>query len=262
MSNDFLDKILAYKRSLLKEKQAFYDSLKKKIKRGKLTSYNLFKKAVSRPGRLNLIAEIKKASPSKGVIRSDFDVLKLAQIYADHNAAAISILTEDKYFLGKISYVKQVSENFSIPILYKDFIIDEVQILEAFISGASAVLLIVAILDDAQLRNFLSVAARLDLDCLVEVHDDGELERALKTGAEIIGINNRDLRTFNVDCNTSRNLIPKIPKDRVIVVESGIKTNEDIELFTSLGADAVLVGEVFLSAPDVGQKIKEIMGAS
>ena len=260
MENNFLKEILDHKEKLIRQKRALYDSFKKKLQGHKLGRYQAFKKAISKSGDINLIAEIKKASPSQGVIRSDFDVLDLARIYLEHKAAALSILTEEKFFLGTIDDVKAVHARFHVPILLKDFILDEGQIYEAFVNGASAVLLIVAILEDRQLKDFIALASQLDLDCLVEVHDERELERALTVGAEVIGINNRDLRTFAVDLTTTERLIKKIFKDKIIVVESGIRTFAEVRRFKELGAHAVLIGETFLRAPDVGAKIKEVMG--
>ena len=259
MSADFLNKILEHKKSLLSAKKAFFDLLAQKLSGEEMTRYQLFKKAISDPGQINLIAEIKKASPSRGLICEHFDVLSLAKIYVEHQAAALSILTEDKYFLGKPDYIKIVSGKFNVPILTKDFIIDEGQIFEAFTMGASAILLIVAILDDITLKHLINVSSRLDMDCLVEVHDEAELERALKANAEIIGINNRDLRTFHVDLKVCERLIKMIPKDKVIVAESGIESFAQVELFQRLGAHAVLIGETFLKAANVGSKIEEIM---
>ena len=194
------------------------------------------------------------------MICPDFDPVFLAKIYTFHHASALSILTEDKFFQGSPGYIKKVSEKFNIPILTKDFIIDEGQIYEAFICGASAVLLIVAILTPSKLRNLMNAASNLDLDCLVEVHDERELKIALDGGAEIIGINNRNLRTFEVDLSTSERLIKKIPSDKIIVVESGIQSFKEVQHFKSLGAHAVLIGETFLKAPHIGDKVREVMG--
>ncbi len=259
MSNNFLEKILKYKKELLGQKRSFYESLRRKTQGQKFSRYHIFKEKISRPGQLNLIAEIKKASPSRGLIRKEFDVLALAKIYVNNHAVAISVVTEDKFFLGKLTYARQISENFDVPILIKDFIIDEVQIYEAFVNGASAILLIMAILDDVQFSHLYSVARSLDLDCLVEVHNEEELSRALRGGSDIIGINNRNLETFEVSLDVSRSLIPAVPKGKTIVVESGIKSHADIEEFYRLGANAVLIGEAFMEAPDVDEKIKEIM---
>lgn len=257
---DFLQEILEYKRAQIKKKKIVFDGLKRNIQKSKLTRYGLFRQAVSRAGKINLIAEIKKASPSRGLIRKDFDVMDLARSYVESGAAAISVLTEEKYFLGKMEYLRRVSDGFQVPVLAKDFFIDECQIHEAFNYRASAILLIVAILSDEQLKKFQNLAADLDMDCLVEIHDERELDRALQSGAEILGINNRDLHSFDVDIGTSERLIPKIPKDRVIVVESGIKTHHEVRKFQDMGASAVLIGETFLKEQDVKNKIKEVMG--
>jgi len=257
--DDFLDKIIAYKKGLLKRKKAFFDVLKTHVASTRMTRYGLFKENISRPGQVNLIAEIKKASPSRGLIRPDFHVEPLARVYADNGAAAISVLTENKFFLGRPEYVRRVSECVPLPVLTKDFIIDEAQVYEAFVQGASAVLLIVAILDDAMLEHLLKVASGLDLDCLVEIHQEAELDRALRAGAEIIGINHRDLRTLKIDPEISRRLVPGIPDGKVIVAESGIRTHADIQRLRELGVHAVLVGETFMSAADVGAKVREVM---
>jgi len=259
MPPDFLEKIVEQKKTRIGKKGRLYASLKKKFQSHHLRRYHFFKKAISRAGMINLIAEIKKASPSCGVIRQDFDVLKLARTYVQHNAAALSILTEEDFFQGNIDFVKAVHEKFHIPILMKDFFLDEGQIYEAFVCGASAILLVVAALQDWELKNFIEVASRLNLDCLVEVHSEEDLERALSVGAEIIGINNRDLRTFKVDLKVSERLIPKIFQDKVIVVESGIQSADEVQKFKRLGGHAVLIGETFLRATDVGQKIEEVM---
>mgnify|MGYP000991499067 FL=1 len=225
----------------------------------KHTRYRVFEKAISVPGELHLIAEIKKASPSQGVISAAFSVLGLAAAYKDAGAAAISVLTEDQYFLGKPPYVRDVSDHVGLPVLTKDFFISVEQIYETFAFGSSAILLIVAILTDKELRSFMAVADTLDMDCLVEVHDEEELKRAVDCGAKIIGVNNRNLKTFDVDLKTSEELIPRIPKGHVIVVESGIKNKADINRIKDLGAHAVLIGETFLRASDVRAKVREVM---
>ncbi len=256
---DFLAKIVDYKRGLLKTKKAFFAGLKKKLEGEEFTRYRLFKKMISRPGQINLIAEIKKASPSAGLLRRSFDLTGIARIYEQSGAAAFSVLTEDKFFLGKPIFVRKVTDDYNLPVLTKDFIIDEGQIYETFYYGSSAVLLIVAILTDAQLKHLMAVASRLDLDCLVEVHDEAELERALKLKADIIGINNRNLKTLKVSLATCEKLIPQIPKGKTIVAESGIKTHQEIQQLAELGAQAVLIGESFLRAPDIGKKVKDVM---
>ena len=258
MSDDFLKTVVRHKQSLLKEKKVFYENLKKNASCVTRNRYNLFKKSISKPGKINLIAEIKKASPSQGIIREDFDVAKIAKIYSDNKADAISVLTEEKYFLGKPAYLREVSEDFKLPTLMKDFIIDEYQVYEAFACQASAILLIVAILSDSQLVELMDCAHRLDMDVLVEIHDEKELERAVKAQAEIIGVNNRNLQTLIVDLKVSESLLGRIPKDKIIVAESGIKTHEDVKRLKNLGAHAVLIGETFMRSPDIGRKLKEV----
>jgi len=259
VSGDFLKTIARYKLENLGLKKAYYENLKKNMKPSSVRRYEVFKKAISKPGGIHLIAEIKKASPSAGLIREDFNAEKIAQIYIKNNAAAISVLTEDKYFLGKLAYLNKVSENCKVPVLMKDFIVHEYQIYEGLFYGASAVLLIVSMLSDSQLKEFISLAHSLGLDCLVEVHDPAEINRALSAGARIIGVNNRNLQTLKVDLKNSLNLIPRIPKDIIIVAESGLKTYEDVQRVQEAGAHAVLMGEVFMRSPDIGAKIKEVM---
>jgi len=259
MPADFLEQIAVYKRHLLDEKKAFYENLRKNVQKATLNRYHIFKNALSGPG-MHLIAEIKKASPSKGIIREEFDIEQLAKTYVSNKAAAISVLTEDKYFLGRPAHLKFVSDNFPLPTLMKDFIIDEYQIYEAFHSGASAILLIVAMLRPEQLKSMMATAHQLGMDCLVEVHDQWELDGALKADAEIIGVNNRDLKTLEVNIKTCFDLIPKVPKGKVIVAESGLKSHDEIKELQARGANAVLIGETFLTSTDVGAKVKEVMG--
>lgn len=257
---DFLPAILAYKRDLLAQKKDFYASLRKKAETTAPSKTNFFFKAsIACPGQINLIAEIKKASPSAGVIRKDFHVDQIARIYAEHRASAVSVLTEDRYFLGKPEDVKTVSQCVDLPVLAKDFIISDGQIAEARLNGARAVLLIVAILGNSELKGFLELARTLWLDCLVEIHDEKELDRAVKAGAEIIGVNNRNLKTLDVSLKTCERLIPRIPKEKVIVAESGLRTHDDIRRVRDLGAHAVLIGEAFMRAKDIGRAIKEVM---
>lgn len=260
MSSDFLNRILASKRTDNEKKRAYRENLKKHLDRSDYSYHGLFKERISQAGGINLIAEIKKASPSKGVIREDFDPEAIARIYEGSGVAAISVLTEEEYFQGKAAYLKMVSEKFSRPVLMKDFIIDELQIYEGRYCGASAVLLIVAALSDAELKQLLAVSRRLDLDALVEVHDESELARALRCGADIIGINNRDLHTFEVDVATSESLMPLMPKDKVTVSESGISSPEEVARLAQAGVHAVLIGETFLRERDIAAKIREIMG--
>lgn len=212
-------------------------------------------------GKIALIAEIKKASPSAGVILEKFDPLLLAKTYEEAGVSALSILTDEKFFQGKIEYLKQAKEFTTIPILRKDFIIDETQIYESRLQGADALLLIVKILTDEQLEKFLNLARFLKMECLVEVHDAQELERALKIGARIIGINNRDLNTFEVNFNTTLDLLDKYPelKKKIVVSESGIYSPEQVKLLKNRGVLGILVGESLLRSSDIAAKVKELM---
>lgn len=259
--NNFLNDILEHKRWLVQTKAARYKKCEEAVRLYRQQPLNRFKNAIARPGQLNCIMELKKASPSKGIIREDFDLLAIARIYVNSGAAALSVLTEEKFFLGKPEYISELAIHVKIPLLTKDFILDEGQIYEAASNNASAVLLIVRMLNDTSLKHLMSVAKNLGMDSLVEVHDQAELDRALKAGAEIIGVNNRNLDTFVVDMTTSDRLIPQIvTAGKIAVVESGIKTHQDIVHVKSLGAHAVLIGETFMAAPDIGKKIKEILG--
>jgi len=259
MSDDFLKKIAQYKRELLAHKKPYYENLVKNMKSTKRHRYEVFKKAIAKKGQINLIAEVKKASPSAGLIREDFNALGIAKIYIQNHAAALSVLTEDKYFLGKFSYLSQISEDCKLPLLMKDFIIHEYQIYEGLFHGASAILLIVAMLTDDELKSLMKTAHALGLDCLVEAHDAKEVKRAIGVGAEIIGVNNRNLQSLKVDLNNCLELIPLIPKDKIIVAESGLKTHEDILRVSQAGAHAVLIGEAFMRCADISAKIKEVM---
>jgi indole-3-glycerol phosphate synthase len=210
---------------------------------------------------LRLIAEIKKASPSKGVLCPDFDPVKLARTYAQSGAAAISVLTEAQYFQGSLEHLEAIRKEVKIPLLRKDFIFDEYQVYESAAFGADAILLIAAILSRKQLQEFLALGRRLGLDCLVEVHNESEIEAALQTDAEIIGINNRDLSTFMVDTDTTRRLRSLIPEGHIVVSESGIKNREDMKKMREWGVNAVLVGEALVTAKNIAVKIKGLLSA-
>ena len=259
MANDFLGTIVTKKHALIESRRAYYVNLRTHLVKSAYSRYGVFKKSISKPGEIALVAEIKKASPSKGVLRDDFNVEDIARAYEQAGASALSVLTEEEFFQGKPAYLKHVSESIHLPILMKDFFIDELQLFEARYCGASAVLLIVAILDDEQLGSLLRSAHDLDLDCVVEVHDEEELHRALKSGADILGVNNRDLRSFDTSLAVAEKLIPMIPEDKVIVAESGIKSYQDVKRLKELGADAVLIGETFMKERDIGAKVREVM---
>jgi indole-3-glycerol phosphate synthase len=207
---------------------------------------------------LRLIAEVKYRSPSKGILCPDFDPLGLARTYAENGAAAISVLTDEKYFGGSLEILKSIANlDLGLPLLRKDFIFDRYQLLEARIAGASAVLLIVAMLEAEQLQDLLAATHDLNLEALVETHTRQEVEQALKVGARVIGVNNRDLHTFNVSLETSLDLRPLIPSDIVMVTESGIHTTEDVARLAVTDVDAMLIGEGLVTAPDVAARVQE-----
>lgn len=207
---------------------------------------------------LSVISEVKKASPSKGLIQPDFDYMKIAEEYDRNGADAISCLTEEYYFMGSSEYFKEIRGMVNIPMLRKDFIIDPYQIYEARIMGADAILLIAAILDDDKLREYKDIAESLGMDILAEVHDERELERVLAADFNIVGINNRNLKTFEVTLNTTARLAKLIPSGKVIVSESGIKDNDDMKLVRSRGADAVLIGEALMRSGNIGGTLRAL----
>jgi indole-3-glycerol phosphate synthase len=220
-----------------------------------------FKTAIQRlPGtKIRLIAEIKKASPSKGVIRNDFDPVSIAKLYEEKEANAVSVLTEEDYFQGNLFYLSKVRGILTKPLLRKDFIFDEYQIYESRAHGADAILLIAALLEKNQAAEYLHLADELGLSVLFEVHDFGELEMALSAGAAIIGINNRNLKTMVIDINTTFKLHREIPPGKIIVSESGIKTRNDVQRLADGGIDAMLIGTSFMEAGDISGKIEELM---
>ncbi len=222
---------------------------------------------------VRLIAEVKKASPSRGVICPSFDPIELARTYARSGASAISVLTEERYFGGSLEHLSAISQEMErlgvggvefdqkeriIPVLRKDFIFDPYQVYESRTYGAAALLLIVAILSDSQLAELLALSHELGMKCLVEAHNEAEMERAVMSGAQIIGINNRDLKTFTIDLETTRRLRPLIPQDRIVVSESGIKDRVDVQKLQQWGVDAMLVGEALVAAGDVAEKVREL----
>lgn len=215
----------------------------------------------SDPGRLGLIAEVKRASPSAGTISADFDYLTIARTYDKAGASAISVLTDEKYFQGRLEYMTLIRQEVSVPVLRKDFIVHEAQILEAACAGADAILLIVAALDQETLARLLDTAHAFQLEVLVEVHDLPELERALDTDARIIGVNNRNLKTFTVDLATTEALAEEVPEDIVLVSESGIKTPADAARLAAAGADALLVGETLMRSGDLLADLPRLMCA-
>ena len=215
--------------------------------------------AALKSDRVSLIAEVKRASPSRGVLCQNFDPPALARTYADNGAAAISVLTESRYFGGHIGHLAEIRESVDIPLLRKDFVLDPYQVYESRAFGADALLLIAAILEPVQMDELLALSHELGLSCLVEVHNEGEVEKALSCGAQIIGINNRDLQTFNVDFNTTKRLRRLIPADRIVVSESGVSSRQDIDNLKKLGVNAALVGEALLTASDIKAKLRELV---
>src|ERR1035437_5617575 len=211
-------------------------------------------------GRPAVIAEIKKASPPKGVLREDFIAADIAQSYAENGAACLSVLTDLQFFQGSVDYLKQARASCPLPVLRKDFMVDAYQIYESRAIGADAVLLIAAILDDAQLKDFETIAHRLDMAVLVEVHDASELARALKLKTPLIGINNRNLKTFEVSMDTTMSLMSDVPPDRLLVCESGIHSRDDVLRLVAAGVKAFLVGEAFMRAPDPGEALAALFG--
>ncbi len=218
-----------------------------------------FEKALRKP-ELSFICEVKKASPSKGVIAEIFPYLQIAKDYETAGADCISVLTEPKWFLGSDSYLREISANVKIPCLRKDFVIDKYMIYEAKLLGASAVLLICSILSEKKIEEYIKICDTLGISALVEAHDEAEIRTALNAGARIIGVNNRNLKDFSIDPENSRHLRKLVPNNVIFVSESGIKTAEDLEMLRQNGIDAVLIGETLMKAEDKGAKLKELRG--
>lgn len=217
-----------------------------------------FNEAIKREGKISFIGEIKQASPSAGVLRKDFSHIEIAKIYRDAKVNAISVLTESEFFLGKINYIEDIKKEIDLPVLRKDFIIDEIQILESRAVGADAILLIMRILDEARLVRLYDFSKDLGMDVIVEIHTEKELKKVLATNANIIGINNRNLNTLKVDLKTTQKLTPFIPQTITKISESGINTFKDVLLLKGLGVDAILVGESLMKADNIAEKIKEL----
>lgn len=220
-----------------------------------------FKAAISAPNQINLIAEIKFASPSAGLIRPKTDPTLIGRIYEEAGAAAISLLTDKRFFQGDLNHLPRLKQAVALPILRKDFIIDEVQVREASIYGADAILLIARILSHAQLADLISVCRELGMAPLTEVHDKDDLDKAVDSGAEIIGINNRDLDSFTVDINTTFKLAPLVSDDRVVISESGLANKADIQSLKTTGVQAVLVGSALMKNKDLAGKTTELVKA-
>ena len=212
-------------------------------------------------GQAAVIAEVKKASPSKGVLREDFIPADIAQSYAEHGAACLSVLTDKDFFQGSVDYLKQARASCDLPVLRKDFMVDAYQVYEARAMGADCILLIAACLDDAQMAELEAIARGLDMAVLVEVHDEEELQRALKLKTPLVGINNRNLRTFEVSLDTTLGMLKDVPADRLLITESGILNRADVQKMRDANVHAFLVGEAFMRAPDPGMALAELFAA-
>ena len=253
-----LDEIIARKKEEVEQRKKMLplSLLKKRIARQKPP----LDFALALKGEpIRLIAEVKQASPSRGILCPNFNPTELATTYAQGGASAISVLTEVNYFKGNIDHLAAIREVVKLPLLRKDFIFDSYQVYESRAYGADALLLIMAILSQEQLKELLSIGHRLGLKCLVEVHNETEVERALLSGAEIIGINNRDLNTFTIDINTTNQLRPLIPQQKIVVAESGIRSRNDVKTLMDWGVNAVLIGEALVTANNILTKMKELM---
>ncbi|TES83336.1 MAG: indole-3-glycerol phosphate synthase TrpC [Dehalococcoidia bacterium] len=255
----FLDKIVAEKRKELEQRQKAVPLPRLEAAIEQKPALVDLAAALSADG-ISLIAEVKRASPSKGALNPDLDAVELARTYARSGAAAVSVLTEERYFKGSGQDLEAVKNALPhIPILCKDFILDPYQLFEARAWGADAILLIVAILDYVTLQHLVAESHRLGMNCLLEVHNEAELKRALKCDARLIGINNRNLDTLEVDLSVTKKLRPHIPPGRIVVSESGIKGRDDIEKLKAWGVDAVLIGEALVTADDIPARIKELL---
>lgn len=261
--SDILDKIVATKREEIAQAQKrqplalVRQDAESRVLTRDFTGALRARLAAGQPA---IIAEIKKASPSKGVIRADFIPADIAQSYAEHGATCLSVLTDRQYFQGSPDYLKQARASCDLPVLRKDFMVDTYQVYEARAMGADCILLIAACLDDAQMADLEAVAHGLSMAVLVEVHDRDELQRALRLKTPLVGINNRNLRTFEVTLETTLGMLADVPADRLLVTESGILSQADVERMRGAGVHAFLVGEAFMRAPDPGAALAELFG--
>jgi len=258
MSDSMLDKIIADKRDELKARKQVVPlaALEEQITQRRVP---LDFGAALNQNRIQLIAEVKQSSPSRGVLCTDFSPVTLAREYAKGGATAISVLTEANYFVGSIDHLAAIRAEVHLPLLRKDFIFDTYQVYESAACGADALLLIAAILSQQQLSELLSLSHSLGMGCLVEAHNEAEIEQALHAKAQVIGINNRNLSTFAVDINTTRRLRPLLPDQQIVVSESGISSRLDVEKLKGWGVNAILVGEALVTAADIKAKIRELM---
>lgn len=254
---NILDEIVAQKRTELSEVRARHPEAMLEAEQADLAPVRDFAGALKRPG-MRIIAEVKKASPSAGVIRADFDPVTIARIYAEHGADCVSVLTDEHFFQGHLDYLSRIRQSIDRPVLRKDFILERYQLLQARVAGADAALLIAEILPGDALARLYREARELGLHVLMELHDTDELPRVLETGCELIGINNRNLRTFETRLEHTLDLLERIPTDRCVISESGIRTHADLVRLEAAGVGAVLVGESLMRADDIGMALTQL----
>lgn len=256
--SDILNKIVAVKHEELaaaRQRRSLTSWREEAEARRDARGFEAALRAKMAAGHAAVIAEVKKASPSKGVLREHFVPAEIAASYAEHGAACLSVLTDERFFQGSAAYLQQARAACALPVLRKDFMVDEYQVAEARALGADAILLIAACLSDMQMADLEAVALAYDMDVLVEVHDGDELDRALRLKTSLVGINNRNLRTFEVTLDTTLSLLPRVPSDRLLVTESGILARADVQRMRAAGVHAFLVGEAFMRAPSPGQAL-------
>jgi len=263
MSSDILNQIVAVKHEEVAaaKKKVSLEAMRDDANSRVLTrDFEGALRAKIAAGQPAVIAEVKKASPSKGVLRADFIPADIAQSYAEHGAACLSVLTDRQFFQGQPDYLKQARASCDLPVLRKDFIVDPYQVYESRVMGADCILLIAACLTDAQMAQLEGIARTLDMAVLVEVHDGDELDRALKLKTPLVGINNRNLRTFEVSLDTTLGLLPRVPADKLLVTESGILGKADVQKMRAANVNAFLVGEAFMRAPEPGEALAALFG--
>jgi indole-3-glycerol phosphate synthase len=261
--SDILERIVAVKReeiALAKARRSEASLRAEAQARSEVRGFAAALRATADAGRAAVIAEVKKASPSKGVLREHFVPAEIAASYARGGAACLSVLTDEGFFQGRAAYLESARGACELPVLRKDFIVDPYQVFESRAMGADCILLIVACLADSQMAELEAQALSLGMDVLVEVHDGAELERALRLATPLVGVNNRNLRSFEVSLDTTLGLLPRVPADRLLVTESGILARDDVQRMRAAGVNAFLVGEAFMRAPDPGRALAELFG--
>lgn len=261
-AENVLDRIIEHKRVEIAEARRLrpVESLQEQLPQA--PAVRDFVAALRAKPDIALIAEVKKASPSAGIIRADFDPVAIAMTYQRHGAACLSVLTDEHFFQGRLDYLKAVRQAVAIPVLRKDFIIDRYQVVEARAAGADCILLIAECLDDCHLRDLYFYASELGMESLIEIYDPENLDRVLKIDPALVGINNRDLRTFVTDLNQTLRLAPRLPPSTLLVSESGIQTRGDVDRLKAGGAHAILVGETLMRSPDIGKAVDELLHGS